>query len=157
MIRPARPDDVPTIASLIRELAAYEKLADQVTLDEASLREHLFGPRPAAEALLAESGGAVAGFALFFQNYSTFRGRPGMYLEDLYVRPQHRGEGLGKALFAAVAQLAVARGCPRMDWAVLTWNAPAIRFYESLGADRLEDWRLYRLTGDALAAAGANP
>ncbi|HEY8506216.1 MAG TPA: GNAT family N-acetyltransferase [Gemmataceae bacterium] len=153
MIRPATPDDVPTIAALIRELAGYEKLAHEVVLDEADLREHLFGPRPYAEVLLAEDGGAVVGFALFFHNYSTFRGKPGIYLEDLFVRPEHRGKGHGKALLLRLARLAVERGCARLEWAVLDWNEPAIGFYRALGAVPMDEWTVYRLTGEALERA----
>lgn len=150
MIRSATSTDVPTIARLIRALAAYERLADKVVFDEAELRRHLFGPRPYAEVLLAEDAGTVVGFALFFHNFSTFMGRPGVYLEDLFVEPGHRGKGLGKALLSALARLAVERGCGRVEWAVLDWNEPAIGFYRSLGAEPQEDWRIFRLTGIAL-------
>src|SRR5215831_2197304 len=156
MIRPATRDDVPTIAQLIRHLAEYERLAHEVVLDEARLREHLFGPRPYAEVLLAEDGGAVVGFALFFHNYSTFLGRPGLYLEDLFVRPAARGRGHGKALLLALARLAVERGCGRLEWAVLNWNQPAIEFYQSLGAEPMDEWTAYRLTGDALTKLTRN-
>jgi GNAT superfamily N-acetyltransferase len=155
MVRPATPADVPTIARLIRALAAYERLAHEVVLDEDRLREHLFGPRPYAEALLAEEAGAVVGFALFFHNYSTFLGRPGLYLEDLFVEPAHRGRGHGKALLAALARLAVERGCGRLEWAVLDWNEPAIAFYRALGAEPMDEWTVYRLTGDALRRLAA--
>jgi GNAT superfamily N-acetyltransferase len=151
MIRPAVPADVPTIASLIRALAEYEKLAHEVVLDEARLQEHLFGPRPFAEVLIAEVEGRSVGFALFFHNYSTFLGRPGIYLEDLFVLPEYRGHGLGKALLAGLAQLAVERECGRLEWAVLDWNEPSIRFYESLGAVAKKEWIIYRTTGDSLA------
>lgn len=150
MIRPATAADTPTIAALIRALADYERLAHAVSLEEDQLREHLFGARPFAEVLLADDAGAVAGFALFFHNFSTFRGQPGVYLEDLFVRPECRGRGHGKALLAAVARLAVERGCGRIDWTVLDWNEPALRFYRALGAVPLDDWTLYRLSGDAL-------
>lgn len=150
MIRNATPDDLPLIARLIRDLAEYERLADKVVLDEARLREHLFGPRPYAEVLLAEDGGEVVGFALFFHNYSTFLGRPGLYLEDLFVKPEHRGRGHGKALLTALAALATERGCGRLEWAVLDWNEPSIGFYRSLGAEPMDEWTVYRLTGDAL-------
>jgi GNAT superfamily N-acetyltransferase len=157
-VRPATPADVPTIARLIRDLAEYERLSHEVVLDEARLRDHLFGPRPFAEVLLAEDGGAVVGFALFFHTYSTFLGRPGIYLEDLFVEPGYRGKGHGKALLRALARLAVERDCGRLEWSVLDWNEPSIRFYESLGARPLDEWTMYRLTGDglrALAGAGA--
>lgn len=150
MIRSATPDDIPTIASLIRALAEYEKLSHEVVLDEAQLREHLFGERRYAEVVLAEQDGAVAGFALFFHNYSTFLAKPGIYLEDLFVRPEHRGQGHGKALLSHLARLAVERGCGRFEWAVLNWNAPAIEFYKSFGAVPQSEWNVYRLTGDAL-------
>ncbi|MBL8799999.1 MAG: GNAT family N-acetyltransferase [Planctomycetia bacterium] len=150
MIRPATPADVPTICRLIRGLAEYEKLTDEVVLDEGQLRDHLFGPRPYAEVLLAEEGSEIIGFALFFHNYSTFLGRPGIYLEDLFVEPSRRGQGHGKQLLLALAKLAVDRGCGRLEWSVLDWNEPAIRFYESLGATALKEWTVYRVTGDAL-------
>jgi GNAT superfamily N-acetyltransferase len=153
MIRLATAADVPTICALIRALAEYERLTDQVSLDEERLREHLFGPRPFAEVLLAEEAGQVVGFALFFHNYSTFLGKPGIYLEDLFVKPTHRSQGHGKALLQAVARLAVDRNCGRLEWTVLNWNEPAIRFYRSLGALPLDEWSIYRLTGDALRAA----
>lgn len=151
MIRPAVPADLSAIVTLIRALAEYEKLAHAVVLDEAALATHLFGPRPYAECLLAEDGGAVVGFALFFHNYSTFVGKPGIYLEDLFVYPEHRGKGHGKALLLELARLAVARGCGRLEWAVLDWNEPAIGFYKSLGAVPMDEWTVYRLSGDALA------
>jgi GNAT superfamily N-acetyltransferase len=151
MIRSATPADVPAIAALIRALAEYEKLAHEVVLDEDRLHEHLFGPRPYAEVLIAEDGGRAVGFALFFHNYSTFLGRPGIYLEDLFVRPEDRGKGLGKALLVALAKLAAERECGRLEWAVLDWNEPSIRFYESLGAVAKKEWIIYRTTGEALA------
>jgi GNAT superfamily N-acetyltransferase len=154
MIRPATVRDTSTICALIRGLAEYERLSQEVVLDENQLREHLFGPRPYAEVLLAEDQGEVVGFALFFHNYSTFQGKPGLYLEDLFVRPEHRGQGHGQALLRAVAQRAVERGCGRLEWAVLNWNEPAIRFYRSMGAVPLNEWNVYRLTGEALRAAG---
>ena len=153
MIRPATPDDTAAIAALIRGLAEYERLTEYVKLDEARLREHLFGPRPYAEVLLAEEAGAVVGYALFFPVYATFRGEPALYLEDLFVRPGHRGKGHGKALLRELARLAVERGYPRMDWAVLNWNEPALRFYRALGAVPMSEWTVYRLQGEALAAA----
>lgn len=151
MIRSARPDDLPAIAELIRALAEYERLSNEVVLEESRLREHLFGPRPYAEVLLADEDGHAAGFALFFHNYSTFLGRPGIWLEDLFVRPELRGRGLGKALLQALARLAVERGCGRLEWSVLNWNEPSIRFYRSLGAVPMDEWTTYRLTGKALA------
>jgi GNAT superfamily N-acetyltransferase len=153
MIRAAKPEDTPTICHLIRALAEYERLADHVVLDEERLRDHLFGPRPYAEVLLAEDAGRVVGFALFFHNYSTFLGRPGIYLEDLFVEPEYRGRGHGKELLRAIAQLAVERGCGRVEWSVLDWNEPAIQFYRALGAVPLDEWTMFRLTGGALEAA----
>lgn len=150
MIRFARPDDTPTIARLIRALADYERLAHAVVLDEALLREHLFGARPYVEALLAEDEGEVVGFALYFHNYSTFLGQPGLYLEDIFVQPAWRGRGHGKALMTELARLAVERGCGRLEWSVLDWNAPSIGFYRSLGAEPLDEWTTYRLSGEAL-------
>jgi GNAT superfamily N-acetyltransferase len=154
MIRPATAADAPTICRLIRELAAYEKLTHELLFDEAQIADHLFGPRPYAEALLAEDDGQVVGFALFFHNYSTFVGKPGMYLEDLFVLPGFRGRGHGKALFQAVVDLAVERGCGRMEWAVLDWNQPAIEFYKSFGAVPMADWTTFRLSGEKLAEMG---
>jgi GNAT superfamily N-acetyltransferase len=153
-IRAATAADVATLLGLIRELATYERLADQVVASEADLAAAMFGPRPAAEAVLAEVGESLAGFALYFQSFSTFVGRPGIYLEDLYVRPAFRRRGVGRALFSHLARLAVARGCGRFEWAVLDWNAPAIAFYRSLGALPLADWTVFRLAGEALASAG---
>jgi GNAT superfamily N-acetyltransferase len=155
MIRPATPADVPTIARLIRALAEYEKLAHAVTFADADLHAHLFGPRPFAEVLLAEDAGAVVGFALFFHNYSTFRGKPGIYLEDLFVVPEVRGKGHGKALLVELARLAVARDCARVEWSVLNWNAPSIAFYKSLGAQPMDEWSVYRLTDEALRKLAA--
>lgn len=149
-IRPATPGDVPLILELIRALAEYEKLAHECHASADALREHLFGARPYAEALIAEAGGEAAGFALYFHNYSTFMARPGIYLEDLFVRPARRGEGLGKALLVELARLAVERGCARLEWSVLDWNEPAIRFYRSLGAKTMAQWNLNRLTGAEL-------
>jgi GNAT superfamily N-acetyltransferase len=152
MIRPAVPEDTKTIARLIQALAEYEKLSHEVRLDESRLDEHLFGARPYAEVLLAEEKGQVVGFALFFHNYSTFVGRPGIYLEDLFVEPEHRGKGHGKALLVELARLAVERGCGRVEWAVLNWNEPAIQFYRSIGAVPMDAWQTYRIAGDAMVA-----
>ncbi|HEX6548359.1 MAG TPA: GNAT family N-acetyltransferase [Candidatus Dormibacteraeota bacterium] len=149
-IRAGVPADLPLIATLIRELADYEKLSHAVEMEEAVLERFLFGDRPYAETLIAEWEGEPAGFALYFHNFSTFLGRPGVYLEDLFVRPAHRARGIGKALLARLAQLAVERGCGRVEWSVLKWNQPAIGFYERLGAHPNSDWTVYRLTGDAL-------
>ncbi len=156
VIRPARPDDVPLIRNFIGELAEYERLADQVVATEASLRETLFGEQPAAEVLICEWRNQPAGFAVFFHNYSTFLGKAGLYLEDLYVRPALRGKGLGRALLQALARIAVERGCPRFEWAVLDWNQPAIEFYQSMGARPLDEWTVYRLTGEALRRAAGS-
>lgn len=151
-IRPATRDDVPLLLELIGELADYERLRDEVVLDAALLEQHLFGERPAAEAVLAEAGGETAGYALFFPTFSTFLGRPGIWLEDLFVRPALRGAGIGGALLAHVAGLAVARGCGRMEWSALDWNEPALAFYRGLGAKRMPEWQLHRLDGAGLAA-----
>ena len=151
-LRPAAASDVPVILAFIRELAAYERLEHLVTATEADLAHHLFGPRPAAEVVLAEVDDRPVGFALFFSNFSTFLGRPGLFLEDLYVQPSFRSQGVGRALLAHLAGLAMARGYGRVDWNVLDWNSPAIAFYESIGASVLPDWRTCRLTGDTLAA-----
>ena len=149
-IREARETDVTTILQLIRELAEYERLLHEVVATEERLRENLFGPRRHAEVLVAEVEGAVAGFALFFHNYSTFLGRPGIYLEDLFVRPEYRRQGIGTAFFRRLAQIAVERGCGRFEWAVLNWNEPALKFYRSLGAVPMSDWTVQRVTGEAL-------
>ena len=149
-IRPATVDDVPTVAALIRALSVYEKLEHEVKMTEAKLRESMFGPRPYAEAIIAEDGGEPIGFALFFHNYSTFLAQPGLYLEDLYVHESHRGKGVGKALLAELAKIAVARNCGRLEWAVLDWNVDAIGFYEKLGARPNSEWTVYRLTGESL-------
>ncbi len=153
-LRPATPADCPAIVGLIRELAVFEKLEHLVVVTPETLEPQLFGPRPAAEAVVAEVGGQVVAFALFFTNFSTFLGKPGLYLEDLYVQPAHRGSGLGKALLQHLAALAVERGCGRFEWCVLDWNENAIRFYEKMGATVMDDWRLCRVTGPALAALG---
>jgi GNAT superfamily N-acetyltransferase len=152
-LRPASAADVPLILDFIRALAAYEKLTHEVEATEATLRATLFpaaGPG-AAECVLAFQGEAPAGFALYFSTYSTFLAKPGLYLEDLFVRPECRGQGVGRALILYLAQLALARGCGRMEWAVLDWNEPAIQFYEAFGARRLQEWTTCRLTGEALA------
>jgi GNAT superfamily N-acetyltransferase len=154
-IRPATRADLPLIAALIRELADYEKLADEVRFDEAVLGDYLFGPRPMAEVIIGEVDGVAQGFALFFHNFSTFEGRPGIYLEDLFVRPAARGGGLGKALLAHLAKLAMERGCARLEWWVLDWNEPAIGFYRKLGARPMDEWTTMRLDGEALAQLGA--
>jgi GNAT superfamily N-acetyltransferase len=150
-IRPGVADDIPVILDLIHGLAEYEKARpEEVPVDEVVLRESLFGARPAAEALLAEVDGATAGFALFFHNFSTWHGRRGLYLEDLFVRPAMRGRGIGRALLCELARIAMARGCARMEWAVLDWNTPAIAFYRSLGAVPMDEWTIFRLTGPAI-------
>jgi GNAT superfamily N-acetyltransferase len=154
-IRAARAGDTPEILRLIKALADYEKLAHEVVATEDALRQSLFGPQPAAEVLLAEDGGRAVGMALYFQNYSTFLAKPGIYLEDLFVEPASRGQGIGKALLQALARLALARGCGRFEWAVLDWNTPAIDFYRSLGARPMDDWTVMRVTGDALRRLGA--
>ena len=154
-LRPAEPRDVDDIVRLIHELAAFEKLSHLVQATPERLGPHLFGDRPAAEALVAERAGGVVGFALFFTNFSTFLARPGLYLEDLYVEPAQRGAGIGRALLTRLAALAVERGCGRFEWSVLDWNANAIRFYESMGATVMPEWRICRLTGDTLARLGA--
>ncbi len=149
-IRPATPADLPLIAQFIRDLAEYEKLAHEVRFDETGLGENLFGPRPYAEVVIGEIESTPQGFALFFHNFSTFEGRPGLYLEDLFVRPAARGSGLGKALLAHLARLCVDRDCARLEWSVLDWNAPAIGFYQSLGARLMDEWTVMRVDGDAL-------
>lgn len=151
-IRSATANDVPLILQLIRELAEYEKLSHEMVATEAMLRESLFGAKPAAEVVIGELNGMAVGFALFFQNFSTFLGRPGLYLEDLFVRPQARGQGVGAALLRHLARLAVQRNCGRFEWAVLDWNQPAISFYKRLGARPMDEWTVYRVTGEALAA-----
>jgi GNAT superfamily N-acetyltransferase len=154
-IRPATPADLPLIAQFIRDLAEYEKLAHEVRFDEATLGEKLFGPRPYAEVVIGELDGTPQGFALFFHNFSTFEGRPGIYLEDLFVRPDARGSGLGKALLAHLAQLCVDRDCARLEWSVLDWNTPAIGFYQNLGATLMDEWTVMRVDGDALTKLAA--
>jgi GNAT superfamily N-acetyltransferase len=152
-VRPGRLEDVPVIAELIRGLARYEKLEHEVVMTEEKLTDSLFGDRRYAETLIAEGDdGEPVGFALFFHNYSTFLAQPGIYLEDLFVLPEHRGGGTGRALLERLAQLAVERGCGRLEWAVLNWNKDAIRFYERLGARPNSEWTVYRLTGEPLRA-----
>jgi len=151
-IRPGRLEDVPLIAELIRALARYEKLEHEVVLTEEKLSDSLFGERQYAETIIAEDDGQPVGFALFFHNYSTFLAQPGLYLEDLFVVPEKRGAGVGRALLERLAQIAVERGCGRLEWAVLDWNVDAIRFYQRLGAKPNADWTVYRLTGNPLRA-----
>ena len=151
-IRSAVAEDLDLVIGFIRALAAYERLADAVVLDRQTLRRHLFGDKPMAEVLIGELDGVARGFALFFHNFSTFEGKPGIYLEDLFVDPEARGAGLGKALLARLAQLAVTRGCARLEWSVLDWNEPAIAFYKSLGATAMKEWTINRVDGEALAA-----
>jgi GNAT superfamily N-acetyltransferase len=149
-IRPATSADVPLVRDFIRELAAYERLEQQAVATEADLAAALFGPRPYAEVVFACLDGTPMGFALFFHNFSTFLGKPGIYLEDLFVRPTARGQGLGRRLLVWLAATALERGCGRLEWAVLDWNEPSIRFYRSLGAGPLDEWTTFRLTGAAL-------
>lgn len=151
-IDPATPQDVALVLAFIRELAEYERLLDQVVATEETLREQLFGARPGAEVVIARWEGEPAGFALFFHNFSTFLGRRGLYLEDLFVRQAFRGRGVGRALLAFLARLAVERGCGRLEWWVLDWNEPAISFYRGLGAVAMSDWTVFRLTGEPLRA-----
>lgn len=152
LLRPATETDVPAILALIEALADYERLRDACVATEDRLRATLFGPRPGAEVILADVDGQVVGFALFCSNYSTFLAQPGIWLEDLFVRPEFRGRGIGRALLAQLARLAVARDCGRVEWAVLDWNEPSIGFYESLGARGMTEWTTFRLTGDAMNA-----
>lgn len=151
-IRPATEADIPLVLDFVRGLAEYEKLAHEVVASEETVRDALFGEKAHVEVVFACEGDEEVGFALFFHNFSTFLGRSGIYLEDLFVRPAHRGKGYGKALLAHLAKLTVERGCGRLEWVVLDWNEPAIRFYENLGAHSLDEWRVFRLTGDALAS-----
>ena len=156
-IRSATPDDVPLVLRFVRELAEYEREPDAVKATEPMLHEALFGARRVAEGLIAEIGGTAAGFAVFFHNFSTWTGKPGIYLEDLYVTPDARGAGVGKALLQHLAGLAIDRGCARFEWAVLDWNTPAIDFYRAMGALPQDEWTVQRVTGDALARlAGRN-
>jgi len=154
-IQPATADDVPTILRFIRALAEYEMLLHEVVADEAQLHRTLFGARPAAEVLLAHADGAPVGFALFFTSYSTFLAKPGLYLEDLFVRPAARSHGVGGALMAACAKLCIERNYGRFEWSVLDWNEPALKFYRSLGAVPMSEWTVQRLTGAPLAALAA--
>lgn len=153
-IRPAIESDVPLVLQFIRGLAEYEKLTHEVVVDEARLRAALFGPKPCAEVLLGFAGEEAAAFAVFFQNFSTFLGRPGIYLEDLFVRPEFRRRGFARAMLEHLAREANRRGCGRFEWSVLDWNAPAIAFYEKFGATVMSEWRICRLTGEALSRFG---
>jgi len=155
-IERATERDVPLILRLIRELAEYERMSDEVVATEDGLRRTLFGPRPAAEVVVGYAGDEPAGFALFFHNYSTFLGKPGLYLEDLFVVPTCRGRGYGKALLVHLAKLAVERDCGRFEWSVLDWNEPAIGFYKKLGATPMDAWKIMRVTGDALHKLAAS-
>ena len=154
-ISAASPADVPLILALIRELADYERMSAQVVATEADIERALFGERPCAEAVIARIGDEAVGFALFFQSFSTFVGRPGLYLEDLYVRPPHRGHGIGRRLLAYLAHIAVERGCGRFEWSVLDWNELAIASYRRAGAVPMDEWTVYRLTGEPLRALAA--
>jgi GNAT superfamily N-acetyltransferase len=154
-IVPATEADAPIILGFIRQLAEYERLSHEVLATESSLRQHLFGPRPAAEVILARIGDHAVGFALFFTTFSTFVGRPGIWLEDLYVSPEHRRYGIGKALLREVAGIALRRNCGRLEWSVLDWNEPAIKLYRAMGAQAMSDWTIQRVTGDALARLAA--
>src|SRR5436305_8131743 len=149
-IRPARVEDVPLILELIRDLATYERAPKEVTATEEQLVDVLFGEKPVAEVLLAFEGKTAVGFAVFFHNFSTWLGRPGLYLEDLFVKPEHRGKGYGRALLVDLAGIARDRGCGRMEWAVLDWNEPAIQFYRKLGANPMDEWTVFRLTPDGI-------
>jgi GNAT superfamily N-acetyltransferase len=151
-LRAAAPADVPVILNFIRELAVYERAPDAVKMTEAQLHDALFGEKPRAEALLVEIAGAPQGFAAWYESFNTWTGRPGLYLEDLYVTPAARGQGAGKLIFQHLAGIAVKRGYARMEWSVLDWNEPAIKFYKSRGAEALDEWTKYRLTGEALQA-----
>lgn len=149
-LRAAEPRDVDAIVALIRELAEFEHLTHLLQVTPQTLQPHLFGPKPVAEAMVGEVAGEVVAFALYFTNFSTFLAKPGLYLEDLYVRPQHRGHGLGRALLEHLGALAVQRDCGRFEWSVLDWNQHAIGFYQGMGATVMPDWRICRVTGDAL-------
>jgi GNAT superfamily N-acetyltransferase len=154
-IRPVAEADIPLVLEFIRDIAEYERLSDQVVADEAILRESLFGARAKAEGLIAERAGEPAAFAIYFENFSTFTGRPGLYLEDLFVKPTWRQHGIGRAMLVRLAQIAVERGCPRFEWVALDWNQNAIDFYEKLGAKQLNDWRIFRMEGDSIARLAA--
>jgi GNAT superfamily N-acetyltransferase len=154
-IRPARPADAELLVNLVRELAVYEKLEECARATPDDFRKHLFGPTPAAEAAVAEVGSEPAGFALWYSTFSTFRGQPGLYLEDIFVKPIYRGRGIGKALLAAVAKRAVERGCGRLEWSVLDWNSPAIGFYRALGARPMDEWTVYRIDDEPLQRLAA--
>ncbi len=156
LLRTARPEDLDTIITLIHGLAEYEREPAAVKLDRDEFARHLFGEHPYAEVILAETGaGDVAGFALFFHNFSTWAGKPGLYLEDLFVKPEHRKHGYGKALLAELARIAIERGCARFEWSVLDWNEPSIAFYKALGARAMDDWTTYRVDGEALIQLAA--
>ena len=160
MIRPAKPEDLTTVLALLRELADYEKLTHEVVFDDAEFGRYMFGERPMVDVLLADCDALGArdavGFALFYHDFSTFMGKPGVYLEDIFVRPEHRGHGHGKALIAGVAATALERGCVRMKWSVLDWNASAIDFYRSLGAEPMDEWTVWRLWGEAFETLATN-
>ena len=157
LIRAAHPSDVGLILEFVRELAAYERLSHLVTATEPVLTEALFGPRPGAEVLLAFQHDAPAGFAVFFHNFSTFLASRGLWLEDIYVKPQFRGKGYGRALLLHVARIAHERGCARFEWAALDWNTPAVEFYKALGAKALDDWTIFRVTGETLTRLASDP
>jgi GNAT superfamily N-acetyltransferase len=156
-IDPATPADIPLILDLIRELAEYEHEPESAQATAEQMHEALFGPRPAAEAVIARLDGQDAGWALWFQNFSTWTGKPGLWLEDLFVRPQYRKRGVGKALLVYLAQLCIERDYGRFEWSVLDWNSPSIEFYEALGARAMSDWTIYRLTGEPLRALARRP
>ena len=156
-IRPATEEDVPLILSFIRELAGYERLSHEVSATEDLLRESLFGARRGAEVVIGSHADEPASFALFFHNFSTFLGRPGIYLEDLYVKPEFRGKGIGRVMLVYLAGLAKERGCGRLEWSVLDWNEPAIRLYKGIGAVPMDDWTVYRVTGEALDELAVQP
>ena len=154
-IRPVAEADIPLVLEFIRDIAEYERLSDQVVADEAILRESFFGARAKAEGLIAERAGEPAAFAIYFENFSTFTGRPGLYLEDLFVKPTWRQHGIGRAMLVRLAQIAVERGCPRFEWVALDWTQIAIDFYEKIGAKQLNDWRIFRMEGDSIARLAA--